>query len=105
MESPTAVWNEYLKQRDLGEKLMPDLIKIKNALTGEAYKEGALSTKHKRLMALAVGLRAGCELCVIGQPCSPFRRATKEEIFESISVAPRWAVPLASPSQIVSWRC
>jgi AhpD family alkylhydroperoxidase len=88
MESPTAIWNEYLKQRDLGDKLMPDLIKVKNELTGEAYKEGALSTKTKRLMALAVGLRAGCEICVIGQTMFALKAgATKEEIFETIAVA------------------
>ena len=88
MESPMAVWNEYLKQRDQGEQLMPDLIAVKNALTGEAYKEGALSSKTKRLMALAVGLRAGCEICVIGQTMFALQAgATKEEIFETIAVA------------------
>ncbi len=88
MESPLAVWKEYLKLRDRGEELMPDLIAIKNSLTGEAYKQGALDTKTKRLMALAVGLRAGCELCVIGQTMFALEAgATKEEIFETISVA------------------
>ncbi len=88
MESPLAIWNEYLKQRVRGEELMPDLIAAKNALTGEAYKEGALPTKTKRLMALAVGLRAGCEICIIGQTMFALEAgATTEEIFETISVA------------------
>jgi len=88
MESPLAIWNEYLKQRDQGAALMPDLIAVKDALTGEAYKEGALSSKTKRLMALAVGLRAGCEICVIGQTMFALKLgATKEEIFETIAVA------------------
>jgi AhpD family alkylhydroperoxidase len=88
MESPTAVWNEYLKQRVQGAELMPTLIDAMNTLRGEAYKEGALSTKTKRLMALAVGMRAGCETCVVGQTMLALQAgATKEEIFETITVA------------------
>ncbi len=88
MESPLAVWNEYIRQRDQGQELMPGLIEAKNALTGEAYKDGALSSKTKRLMALAVGLRAGCEICVVGQTMLALEAgATRDEIFETIAVA------------------
>lgn len=88
MESPSAVWNQYLKDRDQAKGLMPSLIDAMTALRGEAYKEGALSTKVKRLMALAVGLRAGCETCIVGQTMLALEAgATKEEIFEAITVA------------------
>lgn len=88
MESPLAVWNQYLKSRDQGKTLMPNLIDAMNTLRGEAYKEGALSTKTKRLMALAVGMRAGCEICVVGQTMLALEAgATKEEIFETVTVA------------------
>lgn len=87
MESPSAVWNQYLKDREQGKALMPELVEAMNTLRGEAYKEGALSTKVKRLMALAVGMRAGCEICVVGQTMLALQAgATKEEIFETISV-------------------
>jgi hypothetical protein len=39
MESQVEIWNDYLKQRDRNQKLMPGLITAKNALTDEAYKE------------------------------------------------------------------
>jgi len=88
MESQLEIWNEYLKQRDENEKLMPGLMTVKNGLTGEAYKEGVLSAKVKRLMALAVGLRAGCTICIIGQTQLALAAgATNDEIFETISVA------------------
>ena len=88
MESQLEIWNEYLKQRVQSQELMPDLIGVKNALTEEAYKEGVLSTKVKRLMALAVGLRAGCKICIVGHTMLALQAgATKEEIFETISVA------------------
>ncbi|MFW6149911.1 MAG: carboxymuconolactone decarboxylase family protein [Chloroflexota bacterium] len=88
MGSKLQFWDEYLKQRDENEQLMPGLMSAKNGLTDEAYKEGALSTRVKRLMALAVGLRVGCEACIVGQTQLALASgATNEEIFETISVA------------------
>lgn len=88
MESPLSVWNQYQKSRDQGKALMPNLIEAMDKLRGETYKEGVLSTKIKRLIALAVGLRAGCETCVVGQTMMALEAgATKEEIFETINVA------------------
>jgi len=88
MESQLEIWNEYLKQRGENEELMPGLLTAKNALTGEAYKEGVLSAKVKRLMALAVGLRVGCIICIIGHTQLALAAgATNDEIFETISVA------------------
>ena len=88
MESPLVVWNQYLKARDQGKEQMPKLISVMNDLRGEAYREGVLSTKVKRLMALAVGMRAGCETCVVGQTMLALEAgATKEEIIETITVA------------------
>ncbi len=88
MESQVAVWNEYLKLRDRSQEVMPDLVGIKNALTGEAYKQGVLSTKVKRLMGLAVGLRAGCKYCIVGQTMLALQAgATKDEVLETLAVA------------------
>lgn len=88
MESQLDIFNEYLKQRDQNQQLMPGLIAAKNALTDEAYKEGALSSKVKRLMGLAVGLRVGCTLCILGQTKLALDAgATKDEVLETLSVA------------------
>ncbi|MBN1856576.1 MAG: carboxymuconolactone decarboxylase family protein [Dehalococcoidia bacterium] len=87
MESQLALWDEYLKSRDVIAKAAPGLWEVKNALTEEVYKEGALSTKVKRLMGLVGGLRAGCTTCVIGQTQLAIAAgATNEEIFEAIGV-------------------
>ena len=88
MESQVEIWNDYLKQRDQNQKLMPGFTAVKNALTDEAYKEGALSSKIKRLMALAVGLRAGCTICIVGQTKLALDAgATKDEVLETLAVA------------------
>jgi len=88
MESQLEIWNEYLKQRDENAQLMPGLMTVKTGLVDEAYKEGVLSAKVKRLMALAVGLRAGCTICIIGQTQLALAAgATNDEIFETIGVA------------------
>ncbi len=82
------VWENYLKERDRTEKLMPEFWAAKDALTGEVYKEGALSTKVKRLMGLVGGIRASCEVCIVGQTQLAIAAgASNEEIFEAIGVA------------------
>ncbi|MFW6102815.1 MAG: carboxymuconolactone decarboxylase family protein [Chloroflexota bacterium] len=82
------VWEKYLKERDRTEKLMPEFWAAKDALTSEVYKEGALSTKVKRLMGLVGGIRASCEVCIVGQTQLAIAAgATNEEIFEAIGVA------------------
>ena len=87
MESQLELWNEYLESRDEIAQLIPGLWRVKNALTEEVYKEGALSTKVKRLMGLVGGLRAGCTTCVVGQTQLAIAAgATNEEIFEAIGV-------------------
>jgi AhpD family alkylhydroperoxidase len=54
----------------------------------EAYKDGALSSKVKRLIALAVGLQAGCTRCIIGQTKDAVAAgATKAEVMEAVSIA------------------
>ena len=69
----------------LGE-LSPVALHLKNSVD-EAYKEGALSSKTKRLMALAIALGVGCENCELGQAMYALDAgATKEEILETIGV-------------------
>ena len=58
-----------------------------SAFRKEAYQDGALSQKVKRLIALAVGLQAGCPRCIIGQTKDAVAAgATKAEVLEAVSV-------------------
>ncbi|HDR17060.1 MAG TPA: carboxymuconolactone decarboxylase family protein [Desulfobacteraceae bacterium] len=65
----------------------PDFTAAEYGLIEVTYREGAISTKMKRLMSLAVALRAGCRNCILAQTqyaldCG----ATREEILETIQV-------------------
>jgi AhpD family alkylhydroperoxidase len=52
-----------------------------------AYKEGALSSKVKRLIAMAVALKVGCNNCIVAQTEKALDEgATKDEILETLQV-------------------
>ena len=52
-----------------------------------AYKEGALSSKVKRLIALAAALKVGYTNCILAQTEKALDEgATKDEIFETLQV-------------------
>lgn len=77
------------RRKNLGKfmKAMPELGKQLGAQVEEAYKDGALDTKTKRLMAMALALGAGCRNCVLGQATAALDQgATKEEMLETIGV-------------------
>jgi len=66
---------------------LPDVFKQVRAQTTETYKDGALSAKVKRLMAMAIALGAGCRNCVLAQTMYALENgATKEEVLEALSV-------------------
>ena len=68
-------------------ELLPDILGQVRDQANETYKDGALSSKVKRLMALAIALGAGCRNCVLGQTMYALEGgATKEEFLEAISV-------------------
>lgn len=68
-------------------KALPDLWDVEIPVINEAYKEGALSTKTKRLMSLALALGAGCTNCILGQTTGALDAgATTEEVLETLSV-------------------
>ena len=76
-----------MKQREKLAELLPDVMEASRTLTAEAYKDGSLSCKVKRLMALALALGAGCRNCILAQTMSALDNgATKDEILETISV-------------------
>ncbi len=87
MQSQIEANEERLKYLEkLGEQL-PDLMAHESAKWAEVYKDGALSTKVKRLIALGIALRARCDNCIMGQTMRALDAgASKEEILETISV-------------------
>lgn len=87
MESQLEVNRERLKYLEKLDQELPNLMVHESAKWDEVYKEGALSTKIKRLMALGIALRARCVNCIVGQTMRALEAgATKEEILETISV-------------------
>jgi AhpD family alkylhydroperoxidase len=66
---------------------IPNVLGAYRTVTAEVYKNGALDTKVKRLMSLAIALGAGCRNCILGQARYALEAgATKDEILETISV-------------------
>ncbi|WP_319522048.1 carboxymuconolactone decarboxylase family protein [uncultured Desulfosarcina sp.] len=54
----------------------------------EAYKDGVINSKYKRLMALVGALVQGCEPCMFAQTDRAIEQgATVEEILEACTVA------------------
>jgi alkylhydroperoxidase/carboxymuconolactone decarboxylase family protein YurZ len=48
-------------------KELPGTVSCFSKLHKEALAEGALSTKMKELIALGIGISAGCEGCISGE--------------------------------------
>ena len=87
MESQLQLNEERLKLLDKFGQALPDLMVPESAKWEVVYKDGALSLKVKRLMALAIALGAGCTNCILGQTMRALEAgATKDEILETISV-------------------
>ena len=87
MESQIKLNDERLKLLGKFREALPDLMVPEAAVFEVVYKEGALSTKVKRLMSLGIALRAGCTNCILGQTMRALEAgATKDEILETLSV-------------------
>jgi len=88
MQSQLKLLDEIVDYGTKFKQELPDATAAKDAFTDEVYKDGALSSKVKRLMALAVALRAGCTPCIIYQTKVAVEAgATKAEVLEAVSVA------------------
>ena len=88
MKNQLEFYTETGKNRDKFDQGLPDIMNTYTAFRKGVYKDGALSHKVKRLIALAVGLQAGCTRCIIGQTKDAVEAgATKAEVLEAVSVA------------------
>lgn len=67
---------------------MPEIAEAYDALPQEVYKDGEISGKYKRLMALVGGLVSGCRGCILSQTENALQLgATVEEVLEACAVA------------------
>jgi len=88
MESQLEIREGLLKQRDKFGQAMPSLMAAVGALRDEAYKDGALSAKVKRLIAMGIALANGCTGCILAQTSYAIEGgATKDEVLEACAVA------------------
>jgi AhpD family alkylhydroperoxidase len=87
MESQTEINEERNRIRDRLLQLVPDVMKPEMGQVELVYRDGALSKKMKRLIALGIALRACCTNCILAQTERSLEAgATIEEILETISV-------------------
>lgn len=87
MENQLEYYSETGKYRDRFDQELP-VMAAYTSFRKQVYKDGALSLKTKRLIALACGLQAGCTRCVQGQTRDAISAgATKQEVLEAVAVA------------------
>jgi AhpD family alkylhydroperoxidase len=88
MENQIELYDETAKYRDRFDRGLPEAMAAYTAFRKAVYQDGALSQKVKRLIALAVGLQAGCPRCIVGQTRDAVKAgATRAEVLEAVSVA------------------
>ncbi len=88
MESQLELNQERLRLIEKIKKAVPDTITAELKVGEAAYADGALSTKHKRLVALGIALGRGCTNCILGQTMRALEAgATVDEIVEVTGVA------------------
>ena len=102
MENQLEFYNETGNYRDKFDQGLPEAMAAYTAFRKGVYRDGALSLKTKRLIALAAGLQAGCTRCVIGQTKDAVKAgATKAEVLEAVAVA---IVMGGTAASAESWR-
>ena len=86
-ESQLELYNSLIRFREKRSQMLPGMTVAVDALRDVVYKDGALSRKVKRLIALAVAIDIGRMSCIVGQTKQAVEAgATKEEILEAASV-------------------
>jgi len=88
MESQLETQKGLQKEMAKFAQAMPSLMPALGAFVNEAYKDGALSSKVKRLIALGIALSNGCTGCILAQASQAIENgATKDEVLEACAVA------------------
>ncbi|MFC1993337.1 carboxymuconolactone decarboxylase family protein [Chloroflexota bacterium] len=100
--SQIEFFDETQEYRNKLNEALPGTMAAENAFLNEVYKDGKLSRKVKRLMAMAIALRAGCDRCIVGQTKLAIEAgATRDEVMEALSVAIAMG---GTPAMGWSWR-
>jgi len=88
MESQLETREELQKEMAKFAQAMPGVMSTMGAFYNEAYKDGALSSKVKRLIAMGIALSNGCTGCILAQTIYAIENgATKDEVLEACAVA------------------
>lgn len=75
------------QHRDL-RQMIPEVYRGFNEISKAALTSGALETKHKELIAMTIGVVAGCDGCIASHARGAARAgATKQEAAEAIGVS------------------
>ena len=102
MEKQLEIYDRVMKYRDEMRKEIPSILDTHAAFRDEIYKDGALSHKVKRLIALGIGLRCGCEGCIVAHTKNAaLEGATKAEIMEAVAVG---IIMSGTPVMAEAWR-
>lgn len=85
-------WQDYLKSLSPGLRELrlgsPEVMKGFSAIAQGALKPGALETKTKELIALAISVAGRCDDCIGFHAKAAFQQgATREEILETLGTA------------------
>jgi AhpD family alkylhydroperoxidase len=87
MESQVELNRERVRLREKFSKAVPEFMEAETAVLDIAYRDGELSAKIKRLIALGIALRARCVNCIVSQTQGALDAgATKGEILETLQV-------------------
>lgn len=87
-ESQAALREQIRGQWERYREMMPKISEAYDALPAEAYADGALSGKTKRLMAMTAAVVSGCRACILFQADEALKLgATGKEMLECIAVA------------------
>ena len=88
MESQLQYLKEVADTVDEFKQEMPSAFAAQTAFTDAVYADGALDTRTKRLMAMAIAVQKGCPGCITYQTRMAVEAgATKQEVIEAAAVA------------------
>jgi AhpD family alkylhydroperoxidase len=81
-------FKEFLQRNQKMGKYIPDTFKAFMGLHDSVIKDGALSKKHKELIAIGIAVSSRCKPCIyLHTQAAVQAGASVEEIFEAASVA------------------
>ena len=87
MENQVQLNAERIELLGKFREAVPEFMTAETKVQETAYKDGALSCKVKRLIAMAVALKVGCTNCILAQTEHALNAgANKDEILETLQV-------------------